>query len=243
MNLSKKVVAGTLMVASSLLVLSQPVLAEGEMEIVDRIRPVGKVKISADRDVALVESLNKKVAEVPAEVVVAEEPVEAAVVGAKEAVIEAVDQAAEATKEVVEQAAVAADSAIAAVNETTDAVVEKATESAEKVEQIAAEVVEKSEQVAAEAVAAISAQPAAASNEQGLQVFNKTCFACHGTGIPGFPKVGDKDVWAPRIAQGKAVLVGHVINGFNAMPARGGNPDLTDAEVEAAVDYLIAEGS
>jgi cytochrome c5 len=235
MNLSKKVVVGTLMVASSLLALSQPVLAEDEMEIIDRIRPVGKVKISADRDVALVESLNKKVAEEPVET--------AAVVEVKEAVIEVVDQAAEATKEVVEQAAVAADSAIAAVNETTEAVVDKAAESAEKVELVAAEVVEKAEQVAAEAVAAISAQPVVASNELGLQVFNKTCFACHGTGIPGFPKVGDKAVWAPRIAQGKAVLVDHVINGFNAMPARGGNPDLTDAEVEAAVDYLIAEGS
>ncbi len=52
------------------------------------------------------------------------------------------------------------------------------------------------------------------------------------------PKIGDKEQWAPRIAQGKEMLVSNAINGIRTMPAKGGNPSLSDAEVAAAVIWM-----
>lgn len=205
-RLNKGIVIGS---AASLLMvaaLGQPVLAEGETDLIDRIRPVGKVKISADKDIALAESLSEPAQEAS--------PEASAVAETKEAVIEAVDQAAEATKEVVEKAAEVAETAVAAVDKT----VEAATE-----------------------VAATVAESVASASVDGQQIYNKTCFACHGTGIPGFPKVGDKVAWADRIGQGDAALYDHAINGFKGMPARGGDAGLSDEEIKAAVDYMVAE--
>ena len=56
----------------------------------------------------------------------------------------------------------------------------------------------------------------------------------------GAPKAGEKTAWAPRIAKGKPTLYEHAIKGFNAMPAKGGNAALADADVKAAVDYMVA---
>lgn len=88
--------------------------------------------------------------------------------------------------------------------------------------------------------------PAMAVNNQGTgdRVFHQVCFACHGTGAAGAPKVGDKNAWVPRIAQGKDILYRHAHEGFHGehgvMPPRGGRPDLTDTEVNAAVDYMVS---
>ena len=73
----------------------------------------------------------------------------------------------------------------------------------------------------------------------GLTVYNSFCKACHETGVAGAPKTGDKLAWGPRIATGNAALLKSAINGKNAMPARGGAADLTDAELKATVDYLV----
>jgi cytochrome c5 len=89
------------------------------------------------------------------------------------------------------------------------------------------------------AVAAAAAAPAKARS--GEEVYNLACTACHGAGIAGAPKTGDKAAWAPRIAQGAATLYEHSIKGFKAMPAKGGNPSLSDDEVKAAVDYQVAK--
>jgi len=70
------------------------------------------------------------------------------------------------------------------------------------------------------------------------QIVNTSCAACHGTGALNSPKIGDKSAWGPRIAKGYKTLVDHAINGFNMMPARGGNPDLTDAEIAHAVAFM-----
>lgn len=72
----------------------------------------------------------------------------------------------------------------------------------------------------------------------GQKVFETSCKMCHGGTIPGAPAVGKKDDWAPRIAKGKETLHKHAIEGFNAMPAKGGNAGLSDDEVKAAVDYM-----
>lgn len=87
--------------------------------------------------------------------------------------------------------------------------------------------------------AAAAAAPAAARS--GEQVFQAACVACHGAGIAGAPKVGDAAAWKPRLAQGKPTLYTHALKGIRAMPAKGGNPSLPDAEVTAAVDYMVAQ--
>lgn len=71
----------------------------------------------------------------------------------------------------------------------------------------------------------------------GEQVYQATCFACHGTGALNAPKSADD--WAPRIAKGKDLLLEHSINGFNAMPPRGTCMDCSDDEISAAIDFMI----
>lgn len=94
--------------------------------------------------------------------------------------------------------------------------------------------------------AALPAAPApVAAPLSGPQVFNQACNACHGGGINGAPKPGDKADWAPRIAQGMATLNKHALEGFQgkkgAMPAKGGFVNLSDAEIKAAVDYMVGQ--
>ncbi|HZX32873.1 MAG TPA: c-type cytochrome [Rhodocyclaceae bacterium] len=88
-----------------------------------------------------------------------------------------------------------------------------------------------------------AAAPAAAAGapKDGATVFNTVCGACHNTGAAGAPKAGDKAAWAPRIAQGKETLYKSALNGKNAMPPKGGVASLSDAEVKAAVDFLVGK--
>jgi cytochrome c5 len=81
----------------------------------------------------------------------------------------------------------------------------------------------------------------AAKAKSGEEVFNGACVACHGAGIAGAPKMGDKALWAPRIAQGINTLYEHALKGFKGMPAKGGQVALSDEEVKAAVDYQVAK--
>jgi cytochrome c5 len=74
--------------------------------------------------------------------------------------------------------------------------------------------------------------------QSGEAVFKSVCAACHATGAAGAPKVGDTAAWAPRISQGFDTLAAHALKGFHAMPAKGGNPDLDDVEVERAIVYM-----
>jgi cytochrome c5 len=74
--------------------------------------------------------------------------------------------------------------------------------------------------------------------QSGEQVFKAVCFACHATGAAGAPKLGDAAAWSARIAAGYDALLGHALHGLNAMPAKGGNPDLDDVEVARAVVYM-----
>lgn len=89
------------------------------------------------------------------------------------------------------------------------------------------------------------AAPAVAENTVGKSVFGKTCSMCHAAGVAGAPKPGDKADWGPRIAQGNEVLYKHALEGFTGakgmMPARGGGASLSDDEVKAAVDYMVAQ--
>lgn len=75
-------------------------------------------------------------------------------------------------------------------------------------------------------------------DKEGEQVFGEVCTSCHTSGALGAPKFGDKSAWGPRIKQGYETLIQHALNGIRQMPARGGNPDLSDLEVERAVAYM-----
>jgi len=77
----------------------------------------------------------------------------------------------------------------------------------------------------------------------GEQVYQTACFACHGAGIAGAPKFGDKAAWAPRIGEGVAVLHKHALEGFQGkvgmMPPKGGRVDLADQSIMNGVDYMV----
>ena len=95
----------------------------------------------------------------------------------------------------------------------------------------------------AAASAAASAPASSGDLALGEKTFNANCAACHGAGVLGAPKVGDKTAWAPRIAQGKDTLYTHALNGFKMMPPKGGNAALKDEEVKAVVDYMVSKAS
>ena len=84
---------------------------------------------------------------------------------------------------------------------------------------------------------------AAAMPKTGEELFQQTCSACHGAGIAGAPKAGDKAAWNPRIAKGKDTLYDHAMHGFTGtagvMPAKGGRTDAPDDLVKQAVDYMV----
>lgn len=85
----------------------------------------------------------------------------------------------------------------------------------------------------------------AAAPANGKSVYESACIVCHGAGIAGAPKVGDKAVWAARIAQGTAMLEQHAIAGYQGptgfMPAKGGRMDLSDDAVKAAVGHMVSQ--
>lgn len=92
------------------------------------------------------------------------------------------------------------------------------------------------------AKAAPKPEKVAAAGGNGESVYKAGCVACHAAGVANAPKLGDKAAWAPRIAKGKPVLYDHAVKGFNnVMPAKGGNASLSDADVKAAVDYMLAQ--
>ncbi len=79
----------------------------------------------------------------------------------------------------------------------------------------------------------------------GPQVFNEACIVCHGNGIGGAPMLNDRAIWTPRIAQGMETLYRHAIEGYTGssgyMPPKGARLDLSDIEVNGAVDYMLSQ--
>lgn len=92
---------------------------------------------------------------------------------------------------------------------------------------------------AATSSAAVALAAPVADDSVGRTLYQRNCFACHDTAVAGAPRMGDKVTWAPRLAKGKDMLYNHALNGLNAMPAKGGS-GAPDAEVKAAVDYMLA---
>ena len=88
-------------------------------------------------------------------------------------------------------------------------------------------------------LALILAAPAFAA--PGEDTYKKACMACHAAGVAGAPKTGDKAAWAARSKAGKAALYNTAIKGKGAMPAKGGQAALSDADVKAAVDFMLSK--
>ena len=78
----------------------------------------------------------------------------------------------------------------------------------------------------------------AAQPRSGQEIFKATCAACHETGAAGAPKIGDKAAWAKRVKEPFATLLKDSINGIRAMPARGGNAELSDEDMARAIVYM-----
>src|SRR3989441_7651954 len=83
-------------------------------------------------------------------------------------------------------------------------------------------------------------------NLTGEAVYSQVCKTCHETGLAGAPKSGDKAAWAPRLAQSQATVLAHALSGFQGktrlMPAKSGNPHLSDAEVDGALVHMAKQG-
>lgn len=131
----------------------------------------------------------------------------------------------------------------AAVNETETVVVEPEAPAAET------EVVTPEPAVEAEPteVPVVEAEPEAAEPEvlaadAGAQLYEKQCKVCHENGLLEAPKFGDKAAWAPHLAKDIETLRMHSAKGFNKMPAQAVG-DVTEAQVHAAVDYMVAAAS
>lgn len=95
----------------------------------------------------------------------------------------------------------------------------------------------------AAAAAAAASQVAYGGTKDGSVIFGNLCSGCHGSGAGGAPTL-DHAHWDARIAKGKDTLYDHAIHGFQGaagvMPAKGGNPALTDDQVKATVDWMTS---
>jgi cytochrome c5 len=82
-----------------------------------------------------------------------------------------------------------------------------------------------------------------APERTGKEIVETHCVKCHGTGVGGAPKIGDRAAWTPRVKEGLDVVVRSAIHGHGAMPPRGGMADLTDAEIRSAIIYMFNAGT
>ncbi|HET8748198.1 MAG TPA: c-type cytochrome, partial [Ramlibacter sp.] len=94
---------------------------------------------------------------------------------------------------------------------------------------------------AAATLAWLAAPAAAQDLAAGKAVYEGACVACHGTGVLGAPKVGDAAAWSARAAGGLGPLLNSAKNGRGNMPARGGNPALSDAQLQHAIAYMLSQ--
>jgi cytochrome c5 len=84
--------------------------------------------------------------------------------------------------------------------------------------------------------------PVAAQEKSGQEVYNTTCIHCHGDGKDGAPVFGDRKQWGKLVREGLNELVPTALVGIRKMPARGGNPALSDGEVASAVIHMANAG-
>ncbi len=96
-------------------------------------------------------------------------------------------------------------------------------------------------QQAAASAEKVSATATTTDSTEGKKIYETKCAVCHASGVAGAPKLGDKAAWAPRIKSGMDTLMKNVINGINAMPPKGTCGACSKEQLQAAVDYMLAE--
>nr|CAA6821472.1 MAG: Cytochrome c class I [uncultured Thiotrichaceae bacterium] len=124
--------------------------------------------------------------------------------------------------------------------ETTEAAVAETAQETAPAEATATQEAE-TEPAAKEAPAEVAPAAVVQSGINGEKIYRGLCFSCHDAGIANSPKLGDKAIWAPRIEAGVEAMYANSINGKGIMPAKGGNPALSDDEIKAAVDWMIQQ--
>lgn len=92
-----------------------------------------------------------------------------------------------------------------------------------------------------EVAEAAPATASAAGAADGKKVYDGGCVACHASGVAGAPKLGDKAAWAPRVKTGLDALLKSALGGKGAMPPKGGNSALSDAELKAAIEFMVGQ--
>jgi cytochrome c5 len=95
--------------------------------------------------------------------------------------------------------------------------------------------------IAMTAVTLLAVNSAVQAFDAGVSVYNSKCVICHASGVAGAPKLGDKEAWAPRIATGMDAMLANAIKGKNAMPPRGTCTECSDADLAAAIDYMVSQ--
>jgi cytochrome c5 len=92
---------------------------------------------------------------------------------------------------------------------------------------------------AAAAAPAAGAAPSADASQAGKALYQQVCQACHAAGVLNAPKFGDKEAWAPRLKEPMDTVYNYALHGKGAMPPKGGS-SASDADVKAAVDYMVS---
>ena len=133
----------------------------------------------------------------------------------------------------------------AEVSDTADEAASSPTATTETTTSEEKSVAEQTDTVTTGAAPVEKEETAKQSSTSGKEIYQSTCFACHGLGVAGAPKIGDHAAWEKRVPKGKEVLYTSAIKGIQGetgvMPPKGGNFSLTDEEVKAAVDYMVSE--
>ncbi len=171
---------------------------------------------------------------------------------AGESINNAIDSTVDAAKNTAEKVVDNTQERVTAVVDSAKASASDAVDSAKETgEKVANEVSNNVSDKADAVVAAVPKESVAKADsgadlKEGEKIYKSSCIACHGSGIAGSPKVGEKADWEARIAQGKSVLIDHAINGFRGkegyyMPAKGGSKHLSDEQIEKVVEYMMSE--
>lgn len=163
--------------------------------------------------------------------------------GASAEMSSALESAGDAASNAVDSAKESAAAAVDTAKESVGTAVDSAIEAGEDMTSAAAE--KSASVVAAVSTAATDTKPETADASEGQSIYQNSCNACHGAGVAGSPKIGDKAAWGARIAQGNAVLIEHAIKGYQGekgyMPPKGGFMNLSDDQVSAAVLYMVSK--
>jgi len=161
--------------------------------------------------------------------------------GALESAKESASGAMDAAKEAATEALAEGKDLKATAVESTSAAVESAKESINGAVSAAKDMSSAVATKTTDMIASVGTD----DNKQGESIYKSKCVACHNTGAAGAPKLDDKAAWAPRIAQGNAVLTQHAIEGYKGstgyMPPKGGYMNLSDEEIAMAVQYMVSQ--